>query len=158
MTSDVVYLLAACIGIVAGLRSLTAPAVVAWGAFLGRIDLAGSPLGFMGSKAAVAIFTLLALGEFVSDLLPRTPSRTAPGPLIARIVMGGLCGSCLSLSSGRSLIAGAVLGGIGGVVGAFGGYQARTRLVRSLGVKDFFVAIPEDLIAIALAWLIVFVA
>jgi uncharacterized membrane protein len=50
---------------------------------------------------------------------------------------------------------GAVLGGIGGVIGAFGGYQARTRLVRALNVKDIFIAIPEDLVAIGLAYFLV---
>jgi len=158
MASDLVFLLAAGIGFVAGLRSLTAPAVVSWGACLGQLDLTGSALQFMGSRAAVAIFTLLALAELVGDLLPKTPSRTAPGPLVARILMGGLCGACLCLASGRSLIGGALLGGVGGVVGAFAGYQARARLVRALGVKDFLVAIPEDLVAVGLAYLIVFVA
>ena len=158
MDSDLVFLLAVGIGIVAGLRSLTAPAVVAWGAHVGRLDLTGSALGFIGSKVTVAIFTLLALAEYVGDLLPKTPSRTAAGPLVARILIGGLCGACLCLSAGRSLIGGAVLGGIGGVIGAFAGYQARTRLVRGLGVKDPVIAIPEDLVAIGLAYLIVFVA
>ena len=37
----------------------------------------------------------------------------------------------------------------GAVVGTFGGYQVRTRLVRALKVKDIFVAIPEDLVAVA---------
>jgi len=158
MDSTLVFVLAVGIGIVAGLRSLTAPAVVAWGACLGRLDLAGSALGFMGSKVTVVIFTVLALAEFVGDLLARTPSRTAPGPLVARILMGGLCGACLYLSAGRAPSGGAVLGGIGGVIGAFAGYQARTRLVRGLGVKDPVIAIPEDLVAIGLAWLIVCVA
>ena len=44
-----VFVLALGIGIVAGLRSLTAPAVVAWGAHLGWLNLHGSPLAFIGS-------------------------------------------------------------------------------------------------------------
>jgi uncharacterized membrane protein len=147
--------LAAGIGFVAGLRSFTAPAAVSWAAHLGWLDLQASPLAFMGSTAAVAIVSILALAELVADKLPRTPSRTKPGPLIGRIVMGGLAGACISVSAGQSLIAGAVLGGIGGVVGAFAGYQARTRLVRGLNVKDVLVAIPEDLVAIGLAYLLV---
>ena len=39
-----IYLLAIGIGIVAGLRSLTAPAMVTWAARLGWINLTGSPL------------------------------------------------------------------------------------------------------------------
>jgi uncharacterized membrane protein len=109
----------------------------------------------MGSTAAVAIFSLLAIVEYVTDLLPKTPSRTTPGPLIARIVMGGLSGACLCASANQALLVGAVLGGIGGVMGAFGGYQARTRLVQGLKVKDVFIAIPEDLVAIGLAYFLV---
>ncbi len=39
MTHALVLLLALLIGVIAGLRALTAPAVVAWGAFLGWIDV-----------------------------------------------------------------------------------------------------------------------
>jgi uncharacterized membrane protein len=47
-----------------------------------------------------------------------------------------------------------IAGGIGAVLGAFVGYEIRRRLVSGLKVKDAFVAIPEDLVAIALAGLI----
>jgi uncharacterized membrane protein len=143
------------IGIVAGLRSFTAPAAVSWAAYLGWLELRGSPLSFMGARWAVVIFTLLALVEYIGDLLPRTPSRTAPGPLIARMVSGALSGACLSVAAAQSSWVGAALGGIGAVIGTFGGYELRTRLVRGLAVKDAMIAIPEDLIAIGLAYLLV---
>jgi uncharacterized membrane protein len=69
--SSYILILAAGIGFVAGLRSLTAPAAVSWAAHLGWLDLQGSPLAFMGSTAAVAIFSMLALAELVADKLPR---------------------------------------------------------------------------------------
>ena len=150
-----VFLLALCIGIVAGLRALTAPAVVSWAAHLGWLHLEGSPLAFMGSTIAVAIFSLAALAEYVTDTLPKTPARTAPPQLIARIVTGGLCGACVVASGGQSLLLGALLGVIGAVIGTFGGYQVRMRLVKSLKVKDIFIAIPEDVFAIGLAYLLV---
>ena len=138
------------IGVVAGLRSLTAPAVVAWAAHLGWLKLSGSPLAFMGSKWAVAIFTLGALAEFVADQLPNTPARTAAVGLSARIVMGLLTGACLGAAAGASLWLAAVIGAIGAIAGAFGGYHARVGLVRALGVRDIAIAIPEDLVAIGL--------
>jgi uncharacterized membrane protein len=49
------------------------------------------------------------------------------------------------------LLAGAVVGGIGAVVGSFAGYEIRRRIVTNLHVKDLFVAIFEDVIAITLA-------
>ncbi len=145
-----VLLLALGIGLVAGLRSLTAPAVVSWAAHLGWINLQHSPLSFMGSIWAVGIFTVLALVEYVADQLPGTPSRTAPVGLSARIVTGGLCGAGLAIAGGASPWLGAVAGAIGGIAGAFGGYQARVGLVRALRVPDFAIAIPEDLVAIGL--------
>jgi len=155
MHTDLVFALAVGIGIVAGLRSLTAPAAVSWAAHLRWLDLQGSSLAFMGSTVAVVIFSLLAVAEYVADLLPATPRRTTPGPLIARIVTGGLSGACLCASAGRSLPIGAVLGGLGAVSGAFMGYEARTRLVKALRAKDRVIALSEDVVAIVLAWLMV---
>lgn len=145
-----VLLLALGIGVVAGLRTFTAPAVVAWAAYIGWINLHGSPLAFMGSVWAVAIFTILAMIEFVVDQLPTTPPRTAPAGLSARIVTGALSGASLAVAGGTSLWIGALSGVIGGIAGAFGGKAARVGLVRVLRVPDFAIAIPEDLIAIGL--------
>ena len=150
-----VFVLAVGIGIVAGLRSLTAPAVVAWGARLGWLNLHGSPLAFMGSTTAVVIFSLLAIGELVADKLPTMAKRTSPAPLIARIITGGLCGACLCAAAGKLLAGGALLGGIGGIVGAFLGYEIRRRLVNNVHIKDFFVAVCEDVIAVGLALFLV---
>ena len=139
----------------AGLRSLTAPAVVAWGAHLGWLNLHGSPLAFMGSTTAVAIFSLLAIGELIADKLPMIPKRTAPAPLIARVVTGGLCGACLCAAVGKSLLAGTLLGGIGGIVGAFLGYSIRKTFSENLHIKDLVVAVCEDVVAIGLALFLV---
>lgn len=150
-----VLLFALLIGVVTGLRSLTPPAAVAWGAYHGWLNLHGSMLSFMGSTAALIIIVLLAIGELVADKLPATPSRTAPLGLIARMLLGGLCGACLATAGAQSIAIGALLGLAGGVLGAFGGYQLRTRLVQALKVPDLVIALTEDAVAIAAALLIV---
>ena len=155
MNTGFVLLFALGIGFVAGLRSLTAPALVAWAAHSGWINLHGSPLAFMGTGWAVGIFTVLALVELVADQLPNTPSRTAPVGLSARVVTGALSGACLAIAGGGAIWLGAVAGAIGGIAGAFGGYRARVGLVKSLGVADYAVAIPEDLVAIGLGLFLV---
>jgi uncharacterized membrane protein len=109
----------------------------------------------MGSRTALAIFSVLAIGELIADKLPKTPKRTALVPLLARILTGGLCGASLCAAAGQSLLAGAFLGGTGGVIGAFVGYEIRRRIVNNLHIKDIFVAICEDLVAIALAYFLV---
>ncbi len=146
-----IFVVAIGIGIVAGLRAFLAPAIVAWAAHLGSLDLHSSPLAFMGSTAAVAIFSIFAIGELVADKLPKTPKRIAFAPLLARILLGGLSGASLFAAAGRSLLAGALLGGTSGVIGAFAGYEIRRRIVNDLHVRDLFAAVCEDLVAIALA-------
>src|SRR5271167_717414 len=141
-------LLAFLIGVVSGLRSLTAPAVVAWAAHKNWLNLQNTTLSFMGSTAALIIFALLAVVELVTDQLPSTPSRLKPPGLIARIVLGGLSGASVAVAGGQSLGLGALLGAAGGVAGAFGGYQARTGLVRALKVPDIVIALLEDAVAI----------
>jgi uncharacterized membrane protein len=148
-----VLVLAFLIGVIAGLRSLTAPAAVAWAAYE-RGFLAHTSFRFMGTLTAAIIFTVLALVELVTDQLPSTPSRLAPPGLIARIITGGLSGSCLAAGA-QSIALGAVLGALGGVVGAFAGYHARKGLVRALKVRDLPIALLEDAIAIGGAILIV---
>jgi len=148
MEHSQVLLFAFLIGVVGGLRALTAPAVTAWAAYLQWLNLTVSPLKFMASIITVTIFTLLACVELVTDQLPSTPSRTKPAGLVPRILLGGLCGAAVASAGGQSLGIGAVLGAVGGIVGAFAGYEVRTRLVKALRVPDFVVAIVEDAIAI----------
>jgi uncharacterized membrane protein len=154
-TMDNTILSALAIGLATGLRSLTGPAAVSWAACLGWLDLHGSALAFMGSRVAVAIFSLLAVAEYVIDKLPQTPNRTMLRSVITRAAMGALAGAALGLSARWSVLGGAVLGTVGALIGTFGGYEIRRRLVRSLNVRDAFIAIPEDLIAIGLAFLTV---
>jgi uncharacterized membrane protein len=150
-----VLFLAFLIGVIAGLRTMTAPAVVAWAANRHWLNLYNSPLAFMGSTAAVAVFTLLALGELVIDKLPSTPNRTRLAGLIGRTVLGGLSGAGVAVAGSQSIVIGAILGLAGATAGAFAGYEIRKRLVRALKVPDFVIALLEDAVAIAGGLLIV---
>jgi|SRR5450432_2135375 uncharacterized membrane protein len=148
MNPSQVLLLAFLIGVVAGLRSLTAPAVVAWAAHRSWLHLHGTSLSFMGSTGSVIIFAVLAVAELIADQLPSTPSRLKPPGLIARIILGGLSGVCVALAGAQSIAIGAVLGVAGGIAGAFAGYQIRFRLVNALKVPDLVIALLEDAVAI----------
>ena len=151
----VLYLGCFSIGIIAGLRSLTAPALVSWAAQLGWLDLRSSWLSFLGSRAATVILTLLALAELVADKLPKTPNRTDLGPLIFRAITGGLSGMAICASAHQSPVIGAILGVLGSIAGAFAGYEIRHRLVKTFGLPDFGVALAEDIVAIGGGLLIV---
>lgn len=137
------------LGCVAGLRAFTAPAVVCWGAHLGWLHFAGTSLGFMDYMVTLVIFTLLAIGELITDKLPKTPARTTPPQLIARILFGGFAGAALSVGAGGTLVTGLLAGVVGAAIGTFAGYHMRHALVTQLRVPDLPVAVMEDLLAIA---------
>jgi uncharacterized membrane protein len=140
-------LMALLIGIVAGLRSLTAPAVVSWAAFLGWINLHGTWASWMGNIITVVILSLLAVAELVNDKLPKTPARTAPPVFAARIIMGAFAGAVVGTVWGAKW-SGLGAGIVGAVLGTLGGYQARKRLVAATGGKDLPIALLEDAVAI----------
>ncbi|RPJ58074.1 MAG: DUF4126 family protein [Acidobacteria bacterium] len=147
-----VYLLALLIGMVAGLRAMAAPALVSWAAHLGWIDLSGTWLAFFGNIWARWILTLMALTELVTDQLPSTPSRTVPLQFGARILMGALSGAAIGAGSG-TLVGGLFAGGVGAIVGTFGGHALRARLAGTFG-RDRPAAFIEDAVAIGGAVLI----
>jgi uncharacterized membrane protein len=148
--------LAVSIGIIAGLRAMTAPAAVSWAARLGSLNLAPTSLAFLGYAFTPWIFTALALGELVTDQLPTTPSRTVPVQFGTRILSGGLSGGAIGAAHGR-LVAGVVGGVIGAVIGTLGGRALRARLAASFG-RDRPAALIEDAVAIGGAFLIMLAA
>jgi uncharacterized membrane protein len=149
-----ILLFSLLIGFFAGLRSLTPPAVTSWATYIGWLTLE-RPFSFVGSIVSVLILSVLALGELVADKLPRTPNRTSPPGLIARIVTGGFTGACIAVAAGGGAIIGAILGIAGALAGTFAGFKARTGIVKALNVPDIYVAVAEDLIAIGGSLLIV---
>jgi uncharacterized membrane protein len=146
---DVVLLL----GVVTGMRSMTAMAVLCWAAWLGFVPEQGWAI-WIAYLAAAIVFTILALGEYVVDTLPKTPSRTAPGPAVARVVIGALVGALVVTANGEPLAGGILLGALGALIGTWGGYWVRMTLDRMTG-HDLPVALVESASAIGLAILAV---
>ena len=147
MTHFLVLLLALLIGIVAGLRALTAPAVVAWAAFLDWINLDGTWAEWVGHPITVPVLTILALGELVTDKLPKTPSRKIPMQFGARLVTGGFAGAVIGTAWGYTF-GGLGAGLVGAVLGTLGGAEARRRLVAANGGNDLSIALVEDVVAV----------
>jgi uncharacterized membrane protein len=148
-------LTAILLGIVAGLRAMTAPAVVSWAAYLGWINVSGTTFAFMGFSWTPWIFTLLAIAEIVNDKLPTTPSRKVPPQFIARVVMGALAGATLGAAiGGAGLVIGLIAGVVGAVIGTYGGAAVRGRLAGMFG-RDLPAALVEDVVAVAGGLLVV---
>jgi uncharacterized membrane protein len=136
------------LGLTTGLRSMTPMAVICWFAHLGYLPVDGTWASWTASTAAVAIFTVLAVGELIADKLPRTPNRTAVGPLVWRLILGGLAGAIAATSMQGPGIEGVLLGVVGALAGAFAGFMIRRNLVEQIDCADWKIAVVEDLVAI----------
>jgi len=120
------------LGIVSGLRAFLAPAAL----YLARGGVAGY------------VLALVALGEFVGDTLPQTPSRKTSPQLIARVVSGAFVGWMLCAFLAAPPIAGAICGVVGALIGTFGGAAVRASLIQRIGALP--AALTEDAIGIVL--------
>ncbi len=143
-TDAQVYAGSAAIGIAAGMRSMSAPALLSQFARRGTLSVAGSRVGFLKSGGAAATTAVLALGELIADKLPFTPARTTTGPLLARAVTGGLSGAILSSAKKRSPWIGGLIGAFGAVGATFAAYQLRRTITTDLHLPDTLVALAED--------------
>lgn len=148
-----ILLAALLIGVVGGLRAMTAPAIVSWAACLGVLPLQDTPLAFLGGRLTPWIFTLLALAELVTDQLPSTPSRKRPAPFGTRLLVGAFCGAAVALPAGFWAW-GLALGLLGAWLGTLGGAAARQAMTAHWG-KDWPGALIEDGVAILPGLLVV---
>ena len=153
MTVVVVLLLALLIGVVAGLRALTPPAVVAWAGALGWINLDGTWVHWLTHPITLTVLTILLVVELVTDQLPSTPSRKVPPQFGARLLTGGFAAAVLVTGAiyeakTGTIVSGVGAGFIGAVLGTLGGAEARSRLVARIGGRDLPIAVTEDVIAI----------
>ena len=144
--------LAFLLGAVTGLRTMAAPTAVSIAARSGWLNVSGTPLAWLGYTWTPWLLGLLAIGELIVDLRPKTPSRKAPMLFIARLLAGTLAGAAIGAAQGAAL-AGIVSGIAGSILGTLGGYAMRMRLARAFG-KDRPAAFIEDAIAYLAAALV----
>ncbi len=137
------------LGIVTGMRTMTGIAVVCWAAWLTWLPEHGWGMWTTYLVSAL-IFTAFAIGEYVVDTLPNTPSRTAPGPAAARFVFGALVGALTARAIQEPTAGGVLAGIVGAAIGTWGGYAVRMWAAKRVG-RDLPVALTESAVALVLA-------
>lgn len=143
------YVKAICVGVIAGMRSMSAPAFT--NAYLARQrspELANSALSLLGSRRVATALKVAAAGEMIADKLPIIPDRISPGPLVARALSGALCGAALCRAEGRSLEGGAIAGGLSAIVSTYALYHLRRKIGEARVVPDVALGFAEDAIVI----------
>jgi uncharacterized membrane protein len=139
------------LGVLSGARSMTPLAMLALHRDRGSLRGAWQDWPVLRSPAGRTVLVLAALGELVGDKLPRTPPRTKPFPLLARVATGAISGAAIgTLGDPDGWRRGAALGAVGGVVGSFAGMFLRTGGAAT-GLPDLVFALVEDAATIASA-------
>jgi uncharacterized membrane protein len=128
---------------------MTAMAVLCWFAWLRLLPQSGWAF-WTGYLVTAIVFTVCALGEYVSDTLPNTPSRTAPLGVGARVVFGALVGGLAAHGIVEPAAGGVIFGVLGALIGTYGGHRVRMYGAKVVG-RDLPVALGESTIALALA-------
>ncbi|WP_353064613.1 DUF4126 family protein [Tunturibacter psychrotolerans] len=136
------------LGLVTGMRTMTAMAVLCWFAYAGHLSVDDNWAAWSGKLITAIIFSMLAIGEYIADKLPKTPNRTAPFPLVARLVVAGLIGAITAAGLNGSGMEGVILCVAGALVGTFASFLIRREIVARRGGKDWPVALIEDVSAV----------
>lgn len=144
--------LAAGFGLVAGMRSMSAPA------FLSRrlaslpsrrLRRRGAVVRLLGSPRAAALLTTLAVGEMVADKTPGMPARTDPPALGGRIAMGALSGAAVAGWRGGTTVGAALVGAAAAAASTHLAYVLRRDAGRASGVPDPLLGLAEDALVVA---------
>ncbi len=136
---------------------MTAPAVVSWAAFLDWIPVDDKWSSWVGHPITVIVLSVLAVGELITDQLPKTPSRKTTPQFSTRLITGAFAGAVLG-SAWHHTFAALGAGVIGAVLGTLGGYEARKRLVAARGGRDLPIALLEDVVAVGGGFLVAYLA
>ncbi|QJW89906.1 DUF4126 family protein [Spirosoma taeanense] len=150
------YFKAFQIGLIAGMRTLTAPALLSHK--LVRTIPAKEPqkpIHWLAQPPVSMALKVLAGGEIIADKLPNAPNRTKAPLLITRIASGATCGAFVSEVEGQSSPLGAVAGGLGAVAATFLFFNLRQLLSDNLGLPDMVGALAEDALTISAGWSVV---
>lgn len=138
---------AAGLGAVSGMRTLTGLAVVS--RQLTSRQSRGSVISVLQSPKVRIPLTVLAAGELVLDKAPVVGNRTDPPGLFGRASLGALCGVAVADYLGTGKAAAAAVGAGSAVASTFITYRARKAAGRHL--PDWIVAAAEDTGALAAA-------
>lgn len=144
------YIKAICLGGIAGMRSMSAPALV--NNYLVRQnskELASSSFSLMGSARIARGLKIAAVGEMVADKLPIIPARTSPVALVARILSGAVCGAAICTAEGKRAEVGAIFGGLSAIGSAYTFYHLRRKLGETTGLPDIALGLAEDAIVVS---------
>jgi uncharacterized membrane protein len=144
-----VYLQSILMGVIAGMRSLSAPAFVS-NHLVDKQSLSIENSNFrpLASPNVRNGLTALAVGEMAADKLPIVPDRISPLPLLGRAAAGAICGASLCTAENERSGIGAITGALAASASAYCFYYLRKRIAEGTRIPDPLIGLAEDIIVI----------
>lgn len=149
-TSSGVLWGALAIGLVTGMRSTLAPAMVSHAlADRNDLDAIGEPARTLAAPRTRHLLAPLAAGELLGDKLPFAPDRTIAPSMAVRAVSGGLCAAALAGTRRQPMMLPALLGATAACVSSVVMIRLRKRY-RTGAISNAALGLAEDGLAFAL--------
>lgn len=142
------------LGTVAGIRSMTPPALLSRAASRGGIPgIEKTPFAFLASPRAARLLTVLALAEISADKLPFSPDRTSIPGLAGRLATGALAGAALFSADGRNGATGGAFGAVSSLASSYFSFYLRTGAQERFGLPSPVLGLVEDAVALSIGLL-----
>jgi uncharacterized membrane protein len=144
---------AAMLGVLAGMRSMTAPMIVSH--LLSELPEPPNlpfPLSLLSEEWVAAGLKLAAVGEISADKAPFMPSRLAALPLSGRVGMGAVSAAAWAWSQEKSPVVAGVIGGVMSLLASLLFYSVRRGAGEKTNLPDAIFALTEDALVAGGAW------
>jgi len=132
-------------GVVSGMRSLSALAILSHGL---SDKSFGKPVGRAASLLRSAhvsrLLTALAASEMAADKLPFLPDRTDVAPLLGRATLGAVAGITVADITGSPRWPAAVLASLGAIASTIAFHRIRKVAGERTAIPDGVLAVVED--------------
>ncbi|QDE80283.1 DUF1990 family protein [Myxococcus xanthus] len=140
------------LGVLAGMRSMSAPALASRWLTKTQPDSEDRLARILAHPWTPRVLGLLAVGELVADKLPMAPPRVTAVPLTGRMLSGALAAASVTTERQRGgRLAAAALGALAALASSWAFYSLRRSATKKLGVPDVAVALTEDALLAGLA-------
>ena len=141
---------AAALGTIAGMRSMSAAALLTHELAERRSPLADTTLGrLLTSERTSPVLTLFAGGEMLADKSSFVPDRTSALPLAGRALIGSLTAAAYAAHRRTPVAIPAAIGGIAAIASTFAAYHIRRLAGERFGIPDRLLGMAEDAIVVA---------
>ncbi len=142
------------LGAVAGMRSMTPPALLSRAASRGGIPgIEGTPFAPLASTGISRLLTVLAAGEIFADKLPFVPDRTSVPSLTGRLATGALVGAALFSAHGRRGTTGGAFGAVSSLAASYLSFYLRSGAQERFGLPGPLLGLVEDAVALSIGLL-----